>query len=347
LLAAGLGAGCSASPGMLGARLTDQGRLLMDGPPARMTAAAIAADRADEVPLLYNFAIGAGQVPAPNSTLPFPAAGLPEQQLALLQLTDWKAVALVGEGYIDKQCDSFIAALNDLERFKRTTLANLNATQAATVGIMGLALAAQKTIGIVGIAFGLAASLFDTTTSSVLYQLPASAVASVVAAQRQYLRANEAARLSSITNQGLASARLSEYLNYCVPVTIEANITKVLNNAKGTSGGIETGLTTPAVSVSVAHDEPFKASLPKRSELQQQIAALAPDRVEALALEMEPALAAADPQTQRLVHALDPRNTRFTDATMAKRVLEAWVLTSNDTTGLQTWGDAISRVSQQ
>lgn len=332
---------------MLGARLTEQGRLLMDGPPARMTAAAIAEDRADEIPLLYNFAIGAGQVTAANSALSFPAADLPVQQLALLQVADWKAVTLVGEGYIDKQCDRFIAALNDLERFKRTTLANLNATQAATVGIMGLALAAQKTIGIVGIAFGLAASLFDTTTSSVLYQLPASAVSSIVGAQRQYLRANEDLRLSSISNQGLASARLAEYLNYCVPVTIEVNITKVLNNAKGTPSGIETGLTTPAVAVSVVHDEPFKTSRAKRAELQRRIAALTPARAEALALEMEPALAAADPQIQRLVHALDPRNTRFTDPAVAKRTLESWVLTSNDTAGLQTWDDAISRVNQQ
>ena len=155
-------AGCSSSPTMFGVRLTDSGRLLMDGPPARMTATAITQDRAEEVPLLYNFAIGAGQIPGPNSTIPFPAPDLPSQQLALLQVADWRAVTLVGEGYIDKQCDQFIAALNDLERSKKTTLANLNTIQAATVGIMGLAIAAQKTIGIVGIAFGLAASLFDT-----------------------------------------------------------------------------------------------------------------------------------------------------------------------------------------
>ena len=148
--------------------------------------------------------------------------------------------------------------MNGLERSKKTTLANLNTIQAATVGIMGLALAAQKTIGIVGIAFGVAASLFDTTTSTVLFELPASAVASIVGAQQQYLRSNEDARLSSISNQGLAAARLNEYLHYCVPVTIETNITKVLNNATGTEAGIVTGVTTPAVTSSFVHNEPFK-----------------------------------------------------------------------------------------
>ncbi len=332
---------------MFGARMTDSGRLLMDGPPARMTAAAIAADRADEVPLLYNFAIGAGQVPAPHSTIPFPAQDPVSQQLALLEVADWKAVTRVGEGYIDKQCDQFIAALNDLERSKKTTLANLNTVQAATVGIMGLALAAQKTIGIVGIAFGLAASLFDTTTSTVLYQLPASGVASIVAAQQQYLRINEDSRLSAISNQGLAAARLNEYLHYCVPVTIEANIIKVLNNTRGTAAGIVTGLTTPAVTSSFVHDEPFRASLPMRKELQGQIGALPPGQVEALASEMQPALAGASPQVRGLVRALDPRDSRFTDPVIAARVLEAWVLMDNDVATLSVWADAVSRVQQR
>jgi hypothetical protein len=342
-------AGCSSSPAMFGMRVTDSGRLLMDGPPSRMTAAAITQDRADEVPLLYNFAIGAGQIPAPNSTIPFPAQDLPSQQLALLQVADWRAVTLVGEGYIDGQCDQFIAALNDLERSKKTTLANLNTIQAATVGIMGLAIAAQKTIGIVGIAFGLAASLFDTTTSTVLYQLPASGVASIVTAQQQYLRANEEARLGSISNQGLAAARLNEYVHYCVPVTIETNITKVLNNTMGTENGIETSITTPAVTSAFVfvHNEASKTSLPTQRKLQQQIGALEPDQVEALAREMQTALAGASIQIQGLVRALDPQNTRFTDSVMAKRVLEAWVLRVNDVATLQTWADAINRVKPQ
>ena len=74
----------------------------------------------------------------------------------------------------------------------------------------------------------------------------------------------------------------------------------------------------------------FKASLPTRTNLQQQIGALTPSQVEALAREMQPALAGASTQIQGLVRALDPRNTRLTDPLIAKRVLEAWVLTDND-----------------
>ena len=54
-------------------------------------------------------------------------------------------------------------------RIGKTILANLNTMQSATVAIMGLAIAAQKSIAIVATAFGLAASLFDTTVNSVLF----------------------------------------------------------------------------------------------------------------------------------------------------------------------------------
>lgn len=246
------------SPGSFGSRLTERGRLLAEGPPARMTAAAIAADRTDSVPLLYAFALEAGQIPPPvNSAQPFPAVDSGQQQIALItNRIDWPAVTLVGEGYIDAQCGRFLTVLDELERSKRATLANLNAVQSATVGIMGLALAAQKAIGIVGVAFGLAASLVDNTTAIALYQLPASSIRAIVRAQRDSLRLAEgppANVLAKIDNQGMAAARLAEYIEYCVPVTIEGNIGSVLSKS-GTDrmGRIVTAPTPPAVTSALA-----------------------------------------------------------------------------------------------
>ncbi len=219
--------GCAPSPGSFGARLTADGRLLMDGPSARMTEADVVQARADEVPLLYYFAVEAGEPVA------FPVTDIVAQQQALSTVRNWGRVAQVGEGYVDTQCQKFVAALDSLERSKRATLAGLNALQSATVGIMGLAQAAQKAIGIVGVSFGLGAGLFDITVSSVLYQLPAASVASVVQAQRDVLRSGEAAGLAAVDSQGAAVARLNEYILYCAPVTIEANIGKLLSNARG------------------------------------------------------------------------------------------------------------------
>jgi hypothetical protein len=249
-------AGCSNSPGSFGSRLTENGRLLADGPPARMTASAVAESQADAVPLLYAFALQTGQI-RQKAGETFPATDPGLQQAALLDGgIDWPTTTLVGEGYIDTQCDRFLGALNELERTRRGTFASLNAVQSATIGIMGLALAAQKAIGIVGIAFGLTASLFDDSTSIVLYQLPSSAIRTIVKAQRDVLRQDEQLPngvLARVTNQGLASARLGEYIQYCVPVTIETNVASVIGStAVGPNATIITGPTRPAITSSLA-----------------------------------------------------------------------------------------------
>jgi hypothetical protein len=78
-------AGCTMSPGSYGSRMTESGRLLAEGPPASMTAAAIAESRTDSVPLLYAFALEAGQIPPPTDpTEPFPAVDPGRQQIALV-----------------------------------------------------------------------------------------------------------------------------------------------------------------------------------------------------------------------------------------------------------------------
>jgi hypothetical protein len=227
-------------PGSALSRFTEGGRLLSEGPAAGMTGGQIEQLRAGEVPLLYYFAVESGQ------RITYPASTLEQQQRALGDVQDWAAVTLVGQGYIDTQCQRFLSALHTLDRSRRTTLTNLNTLQSATVGILGLARAAQQAIGIVGISFGLTTSLFDTTVSTFLYELPPSSIVSIVEAQRQLLRVNEAEVLATIKNQGDARARLGQYLLYCVPVTIEANVSKVLNNSRAGRDGLIVTADTPA-----------------------------------------------------------------------------------------------------
>ncbi len=227
----------------------------MDGAPARMTPQILAAEQQNEVPLLYTFALESGSLNPPSPTVP--ATNFADQQAALEKVTNWGAVTLVGEGYVDGQCQYFLAAVDRLEKERKATLGDLNAIQSATIGIMGLALAAQKAIGVTGVAFGLAANLFDTTTSTFLYQLPISSVSSIVEAQRDTLRTNETEILAQITNQGLAAARLGTYLQYCVPLTIESNISNVLGNSKASvDGDIITTPTTPVL----ASSQPVQSS---------------------------------------------------------------------------------------
>jgi hypothetical protein len=344
-------AGCASDPGSLFSRQTETGRLLMDGPPALMTASAFEAQQANEVPLLYNFGLEANQIKLAKDGEPVVlATTVGTQQAALQTVQDWGAVTLVGEGYIDRQCQRFLSAIDLLEKKKKATLSDINAVQSATVGIMGLALAAQKAIGITAIAFGLGASLFDTTSSVVLYQLPAAGISSIVEAQRQMLRANEADILPGIKNQGLAAARLGNYVQYCVPLTIEDNINKVLSNSKADLGQQTITSSTPPTLTSppiITHDVSYLATTPARDKLWQAIGKLTDKQVVALAVSLRPLMLASSAATQATFNAFDPAQRRFTDATMARRILGIWINTTNDLTdaGLGKIDDAIKVVS--
>lgn len=326
----------------------------MDGPQARMTASAIASERRNQVPLLYEFALEADAIPhstngtsTSTNTLP-PHDTIAEKQAALTRVTNWPAVTAVGEAYIDKQCDNFIAALNDLERSRKTTLADLNSIQAATVGIMGLAIAAQKTIGIVGIAFGLAANLFDTTTSTVLYNLPATGVSAVVNAQRVYLRLNETGTLQNITNQGLASARLSRYVQYCSPVTIEENIAKILSNTKGSQQGLEISSTSPVVTLTTIHGKNYKPLQSQRSQLVHELRTLTGPQITKLARAINVLLPYAPPNVTQYISQFDPKDIRTNDSQkgreLARNVLTFWAEQISDPNSILLWQSTITSI---
>lgn len=347
--------GCSSSPGSFLSRQTAEGALLMDGPPARMTANALNAQQQNEIPLLYSFALEAKQInliPAGGGPPAAPATSLVDQQIALQNVQDWSAVILVGEGYIDRQCQHFLAALDRLEKEKKTTLADLNLVQSATVGIMGLALAAQRAIGITGIAFGLAAGLFDTTTSTVLYQLPVASVSSIVEAQRQSLRADEAEILPTIKTPGLAAARLGTYIQYCVPLTIETNIAKVLSHSMaGPDQQIITSPTRAAVTsaIVITHDAAYKSLIPTKNLLISAIRGLSATQVLALSNSLGSMMHDSPAATQAELNAIDPTQLRFSDAAMARRVLLVWLETTNSLTSsdLEEWSRKVASLVAQ
>lgn len=344
LLACLLGA-CATSPMSVTGHFDTDASLLQFGAPSQFNSSDVQAQLRQQVPLLYFYAYQAGVLTSDRTSGKYPTftTKLDEQQEALLTVPrqGWIAVAQAGESSIDTICVKYESALYQLDRNRRTTLSNLTTIQSATVGIMGLALAAQKTIGIVGIAFGLAASLFDTTVSSVLYQLPPVSVVTIMNAQRNIFRSEENVtntEWTSIQSPIGVAKRLGEYIRYCTPVIIEANVAKVLAQTKA-QDGVLTSQTQPATGLALPG---LERSLETYSpELRDQIFALTPSQALVVENEMWSKLDERPVQFQRNLRAMaGPLGVKT--GPEAQALLRRWILLENATPSFAAeWNDAI------
>ena len=327
--------GCASSPGNLIASLTPHGRLLQDGPAAAMNSEAIVADRERSVQYLYQFALQAGVVQMQSGVAP--AVDAEQGALSAVAADRWPIIVQVGEGYIDGRCQAYLGAIYQLEKSRKATLADLNAIQSATVGIMGLALAAKQSIGVVGLAFGLASSLFDTSVSEFLYQLPSSSIQSIVEAQRLILRQGEPDILGSLVNQGLSTGRLASYLQYCAPLNIETNIEKVLQNTRaGTgaaAGSIVTDATAPSISAytAVRHDAAEAKLRPTVEDLAIQVSGLNDAAALRLAAALDGELRATPSRVQAQLSAFGAPGA-LRSGSQAKRYVSQWLVLNGSLT---------------
>jgi hypothetical protein len=342
---------CTASPMSVVGNFDSDTRLLEFGAQSRFNASDAASQLRQQVPLIYFFAFQAGVLQMDPDTRTYPAFtnDLDQQQAALVgvERNRWIEVAQAGEKNIDLICAQYQSALYALDKNRRATLANLNALQSATVGIMGLALAAQKAIGIVGVAFGLAASLFDTTLNSVLYQLPPASVVSVMNAQRDIFRGQETGanpEWVTIQNPIAVGNRLNEYIRYCTPVIIEANVGKLLAQTTADANGQLSARTQPATG-------PTLPSIVRHSfsstDLRNRVAALTPAQALTVERTMSGRLAERPADLQQNLRAMVGPSGIRTGA-QAKAFLQAWiVLEDPNPTFEQEWADALDAAGTQ
>jgi hypothetical protein len=283
-------------------------RLLDMGAQSQFNVSDVEAQMQQQIPLLYFFAFQAGALRSeePNTGVnPTFTTDLNLQEAALANISPdrWIAVARAGETSIDLICARYQSALYELDRARRTTLANLTTIQSATVAIMGLALAAQKAIGIVGVAFGLAVSLFNTTVSSVLFQLPPASVVSVMNAQRNIIRSQETsvnADWVAIRDPVTVAKRLNEYIRYCTPVIIEANVGMLLGQTTFDSSGHLVAQTQPATGPPLVR----QTFIP--SDLRNRVFALQPETALIVARIMLAKLNERSPELQQNLRGMIP-----------------------------------------
>jgi hypothetical protein len=340
---------CTTSPMSLIGAVDSDTRLLEMGAPGQFNASDAQTQLQQQVPIIYFYAYEAGVLPSEGGSYPKFTTDFNLQAAALSNVSPerWTEVAQAGEASIDLICARYQSALYALDKNRRAALANLTAAQSATVAIMGLALAAQKAIGIVGVSFGLAASLFDTSVSSVLYQLPPASVTSVMNAQREVYRQQETSanpEWRAVQSPIAVSNRLNEYIRYCTPVIIEANVSKVLGQTTVDSNGQLVSQTQPAAGATLP---PFVRRSFIPSDLRDKVFALQP--VEALIVWriMSVKLNERSPELQKNLSAM-VSSQGITKGDQAQALLRRWIVLDEGTTAFQKeWNDAIAAAEKR
>lgn len=138
---------------------------------------------------------------------------------------NWTLIVQAGMNDIDRRCDEYLTWLDDRKRSQVPILKQLGDTATATQAIMTIAGTGANAIGIVGVAFGLAANTFTNINSRLLYEVNHSTVQSIVLGNNNRFRQDLMG--VNINNRPAAIYALRSYLRLCMPYTIETQI----NNA--------------------------------------------------------------------------------------------------------------------
>lgn len=145
----------------------------------------------------------------------------------------WRVVADAGLFEVDVQCDRYLAALFAFNRDQRAGRQILTAAGAGTAAIMGITGAAGAAIAITAAAFGMAATVFDASTGSVLFTVSPVAVRAVANRGRQAFL--EGIKWEQVNSRPRMMMVVQGYLSQCTPAAIEANIDNAATGAPSVS----------------------------------------------------------------------------------------------------------------
>ncbi|MEO1473563.1 MAG: hypothetical protein AAFS03_06425 [Pseudomonadota bacterium] len=154
-------------------------------------------------------------------------AGLPSQPMA--GSPEWRQVVDAGLLYVDQECDQYFAALFWFDRYRDSAKEGIALTGAATAAALGIAQAAANAISLTAVAFGLAGSLLDTSSNSVLFAIDPAPLR--VAAQRSQAAYRQSIERTSYTNQAAALGAVQGYLALCLPASLETLVNRSVTTA--------------------------------------------------------------------------------------------------------------------
>lgn len=148
------------------------------------------------------------------------------------QAPNYYQVTLAGMNFIDEQCDAYLRELYLLDHARDRLKGALTATGSATHIIMGLASASSVSMGVVAAAFNLSSQLLDNQANSYLYGVSSTVVFSVVGKTQAKYRESLKALSAQAHSRPEAYAQIRGYLQLCMPPTIEAQVSSLLQSAK-------------------------------------------------------------------------------------------------------------------
>ncbi|MBB4121720.1 hypothetical protein [Martelella radicis] len=145
---------------------------------------------------------------------------------------DWYEVARAGFGYVDEQCNEYLAALYRIRKNRDATSSQITAFGLSAGNILALVDAGAKAIAITADAFGLAQSVNNNATSALLFAMDPSDIQSLVRGQAGAYRIGVARQRANYQSSNAAMEAVKGYLNICLPVSIEAQVKATLQGTQ-------------------------------------------------------------------------------------------------------------------
>jgi peptidoglycan hydrolase-like protein with peptidoglycan-binding domain len=169
----------------------------------------------------------------------------------------WRSFVVAGFDFADGQCEEYLSALRRLDIARRRAVQQTNLVGSAVAGILGIVSAAAGAIAITAIAFGLTAATIENVAGSLLFELPPSAVRTLVVRSRAAYEENLVA--DNWRDRPAAFRTIRGYVELCLPAVIEANAASAIRAAQpeASSGGGALRGTPPRVDVPSRAREPI------------------------------------------------------------------------------------------
>lgn len=154
---------------------------------------------------------------------------------------DWYSVMEGGFNYVDERCNTYLKDMFITNREKDRIKGLFVLADKASSAILAASNAGKDAISVVAQSFGFAEGSTDILANSYLFQIDPSHIRDLVMSMREVFRQQAYARRHDFRTPAAAYHGLQQYLEICLPQTIESKINEIVGRAKAFPD-----LTTPA-----------------------------------------------------------------------------------------------------